>query len=560
MLPLLLQLGDLVNGAIYKTDFPGVTWNQDKWQLTTTNLQPGQFQTRGSVANGYLGINVASAGPFFEEDVPGVGDVISGWPLFSRRQSFATVAGFWDSQPLTAGTNFPWLSQYGGESVISGVPHWSGLILDLGSNNYLDATVDPTTISNFTSTYDYKSGVLNWHYTWTPQGNHGSFAITYRLFVHKLYVNQAVVDMEIIPSQKGAGQIANVFDGFAAVRTNFVKSGQDNGAIFSAVSPNGMSNVTAYIYANMTGSPNVDMASRKISHNKPYVHTNASTIAQTVNVNFTPGQAVRVTKFVGGASSDAFANPQQTAKQGMQAAQTNGYTKSLQRHMAEWAAVLPADSVDSYVDPSTGKLPADPNIIDSQIIAVTNPYYLLQNTVSQNAQKAVSGALVNVDSIAVGGLTSDSYAGQVFWDADVWMQPGLVAAHPIDAQRITNYRQKLYAQAKKNIQTAFESSQSGTTFSPGAAIYPWTSARFGNCTSVGPCWDYEYHINGDIGLALVDQLVASGDTKTFQNKLFPIYDSVATMYANLLQPNGSSWTLTNMTDPVSGLPFVVFSR
>ena len=99
---------------VYETRFDGVTWDNAKWQLSTTTLDKGHYQARMTVANGYHGINVASLGPFFERDVPVDGDVIGGWPLFNRRQTFATIAGFWDSQPYTNGpydngTNFPWL-------------------------------------------------------------------------------------------------------------------------------------------------------------------------------------------------------------------------------------------------------------------------------------------------------------------------------------------------------------------------------------------------------------------------------------------------------------------
>jgi len=61
-------------------------------------------------------------------------------------------------QPTTNGTNFEWLNQYGGESVIAGVPHWSGLIIDLGNNTYLDASTDASQISGFSSTLDAKVG------------------------------------------------------------------------------------------------------------------------------------------------------------------------------------------------------------------------------------------------------------------------------------------------------------------------------------------------------------------------------------------------------------------
>ncbi|RMZ37786.1 hypothetical protein AFCA_005484 [Aspergillus flavus] len=533
---------------VYETKFDGVTWDEENWLLKTTTLDQGHYQSRGSVANGYLGINVASVGPFFELDEEVDGDVINGWPLYSRRQSFATIAGFFDSQPTTNGTNFPWLSQYGWDTAISGVPHWSGLILDLGDDVYLDSTVDDSTITDFQSTYDFKAGVLSWSYTWSP-ADKGSFEITYRLFANKLNITQAVVDMEIIPSVDANATVANVIDGYSAVRTDFVESGQDDGALFSAVRPWGISNVTAYIYTNLTGSANVDLSSRTLVTGKPYVNTNESSVAQTVSVKFTAKEPVRITKFVGGASTDAFADPKQTAKEAASAALAAGYKNSLESHASEWANIMHENSVDRFTDPTTGKLPEDQHVIDSAVIAVTNIYYLLQNTVSQNAIAAVSNATVNETSFSVGGLTSDSYGGQVFWDADVWMQPGLVASHPEAAQGVTNYRVAKYQQAKENVKTAFTSSKNQTRFDPSAAIYPWTSGRAGNCTATGACFDYQYHLNGDIGLSMIYQWVASGDTEYFQEKHFPIYDSVATLYSNLVERNGSSWTLTNMTDP-----------
>jgi trehalose/maltose hydrolase-like predicted phosphorylase len=543
---------------VYKTKFDGVTWSDENWLLTTSTLDQGHYQSRGSVANGYLGINVASVGPFFEIDREVNGDVINNWPLFTRRQSFATIAGFFDSQPTTNGTNFPWLSQYGWDTAISGVPHWSGLILDLGDGVYLDSTVDNKTISDFQSTYDFKAGVLSWSYTWSPPDK-GSFEITYRLFANKLNITQAVVDMEIIPSVDGEATVTNVLDGSSAVRTDFVESGEEDGAIFSAVRPWGISNVTAYIYANLTGSDNVDLSSRAIVTGESYVGTNESSIAQAVNVKFSAKQPVRLTKFVGGASTDAFADPKQTAKDAASAALTAGYAKSLKSHASEWAVIMHENSVDRFTDPTTGKLPKDQHIIDSAVIAVTNIYYLLQNTVSKNAIAAVANAPVNETSFSVGGLTSDSYAGQVFWDADVWMQPGLVASHPEAAQGVTNYRVAKYQQAKDNVKTAFTSSKNQTRFDPSAAIYPWTSGRVGNCTATGPCFDYQYHLNGDIGLSMIYQWVASGDTQYFREKHFPIYDSIATMYSNIVERNGSSWTLTNMTDPVNTHPLSLTS-
>lgn len=87
-----------------------------------------------TLANGYIGINLAALGPFYEEDTPPSSDSndtndYNGWPLYNKRQTFATVAGFYDADDTSNGTNYPWLAQYGGDSFISGLPHWSGLII-----------------------------------------------------------------------------------------------------------------------------------------------------------------------------------------------------------------------------------------------------------------------------------------------------------------------------------------------------------------------------------------------------------------------------------------------
>jgi trehalose/maltose hydrolase-like predicted phosphorylase len=153
--------------------------------------------------------------------------------------------------------------------------------------------------------------------------------------------------------------------------------------------------------------------------------------------------------------------------------------------------VFPDDSVDDFTNPATGRLPDDQYIIDSAITAVANPYYLLQSTVSANALRAVNNAPIDAGGMAVGGLTSDSYAGLVFWDADLWMQPGFVPSFPEAAQSFTKYRLSKLDQARANAQTAFTSSKNQTWISPDAIIYPWTSGRFGNCTGTGPCWDYQ---------------------------------------------------------------------
>ena len=535
--------------SVYNTRFPNVTWDNAAWEVSTANLDQGHYQSRMSIANGYLGINVAAVGPFFEQDVAVAGDNINGWPLFSQRQTFATIAGFFDEQPTTNGTNFEWLNQYGGESVISGVPHWGGIVVDLGAGVYLDATVDNATISDFISSLNAKTGTFFWSYTWSPPRTDVTFDVSYTMFAHKLYVNQGFVRMQIKPSADFNVSIVNVLDGTSAVRTNFTETGMQGTAIYSAVTPYNVPNVTAYIYAAMEVSAEVDTSTLGIVTEKAYIGVNDSSIAQAAMASLRAGQTTVVTKYVGAATSDGFVDPQRTAMGHCMLAMENGFDKSMQTHMAEWAEVFPPDSVDNYTYPENGTLPADEYIIESAITAVLNEYYLLQNTISANALSNASFAPIDTWSISVGGLTSDSYAGFIFWDAEIWMQPGLAASHPDAVKQIANYRVERYGQARVNAQTAYQSSKNMTTFSEDAAIYPWTSGRYGNCTGTGPCFDYEYHINGDIAQEFVNYWVTSGDIQFFNETLFPIYDSIAMFYSQIVLKNGSSYVLTNMTDP-----------
>lgn len=553
---LLLLLPALAPSALahtYDTRFDGVTWDNDNWILTTTTLDQGHYQSRMSLANGYLGINLAAAGPFFEVDTPVNGDMISGWPLFSRRQTFATVSGFWDAQPTTNGSNFPWLYQYGGESVISGVPHWAGLTVDAGEGQVLDASVDASRISDFSSSMDFKTGVLSWNYTWTPTTS-SPLSVAYTVLVHKLLVNQAAVQLRLTAAEDTNVTVTDVLQGDCAVRTDFVDKGseEDGNVIWTAVRPNGIDDVAAYIYSTLSGDG--IKTTQKIT-DSPSIGANQSSIAQSAQLSLKSGSTISITKYIGGASTDAFPDPQATARNASSSAAATGFDRLLQSHKAEWASILTPDSVDDY-SLEDGTLPSDPYIVEEQIVAVTNPFQLLQNTIGTHSIRASgnNNSMLNANSISVGGLGSDSYAGLVFWDADIWMSSGLVVAFPDAAKTTVDYRARLFPQAQKNVEMAFSSSQNETgKFSNGSgAVFPWTSGRFGNCTATGPCFDYEYHINGDIGLDLYNYYVVTGDMDTFSKDYFPVYEGIATFYSELVSLNKSSgqYTLSNATDPV----------
>ena len=167
------------------------------------------------------------------------------------------------------------------------------------------------------------------------------------MFAHKLRVNQGLVQLNITSSQDTNVSMVSVLDGLSAVRTDFVASGMDNSTsqIYTAVKPNGV-DVTAYLYAAME-CEQLDASTLAIVTDKSYIGTNDSSIAQVGTVSLKAGQTTTVNKYIGAASSDGFINPQATAKYASLDAMSRGFYHSMSDHMAEWAEILPQDSVVS---------------------------------------------------------------------------------------------------------------------------------------------------------------------------------------------------------------------
>jgi trehalose/maltose hydrolase-like predicted phosphorylase len=533
--------------------FKETEWDDDNWLIRSEVLDPGRYQSRMSLANGYLGINIAAAGPFFEIDKPLAGNNYNGWPLFNTRQTFASIAGFYTNQAPTVGTNYPWLNQYGKESFIAGIPHWSGLVVE-ADGYLLNDSVAKDHVSHYSTKLDVAAGLLSWEYTWKPGGGE-AINIEYSMLVHKLYVNQAAVQLKVTASRDLNVTVYDVLEGNSAARTDFVdkkyEASSEFPTIWTAVSPIGVSDVTAYVYSRLNGNECVDLKTRKKVPEGLFGSPHAASIAQSVNVKLVAGKTAVVGKFIGIASTDAFDDPKNVASIASLTGATLGFSTLLHTHMKEWASILPKDSVDDYHD-QDGLLPTNTRIQELQVISVTTPFMILQNTVGPNAIAAADhNPRLNIWSIPVCGIASDCYGGLVFWDAETWMAMGLQVSHPKHIETVLNYRVAKYPQAKANIGSAFASSKNQTGRFTGGAVYPWTSARYGNCTGTGPCFDYEYHVNGDIAVTFRNQYAVTGDAKQFNDTLLPITNDLAYFLSEALDYNETSgyYELWNATDP-----------
>jgi trehalose/maltose hydrolase-like predicted phosphorylase len=117
--------------------------------------------------------------------------------------------------------------------------------------------------------------------------------------------------------------------------------------------------------------------------------------------------------------------------------------------------------------------------------AIRSWLFYLQSAINEDEQRSVSPM----------ALSSNTYNGHVFWDADTWVFPALALVAPEKAGRIAGYRVAHLPQAKQ----AFAMLEKN----PGveALRFPWESAVTG--TDVAPAkFQKQQHVTGDVAMML----------------------------------------------------------
>ena len=101
-------------------------------------------------------------------------------------------------------------------------------------------------------------------------------------------------------------------------------------------------------------------------------------------------------------------------------------------------------------------------------------------------------------SISPYGLSSTTYNGHIFWDADTWVFPALMLVDPLRAKSIIDYRRARADQAKKNADP-FVSKLDASK--PNAGLkFPWESGITGKEVAPGES-KKEEHVSGDVAWA-----------------------------------------------------------
>ncbi|KAG8166790.1 hypothetical protein KVR01_002479 [Diaporthe batatas] len=512
-----------------------VSWDDSTWTLKSTKPLPGVFTAWLPQSNGYFGLAQGSLGPFYERSRRNDSE---GWPSYSNpRRTFATVTGFWGSKTSTLEPGEL------GESFISGVPHFTDLLVEV-CGSVLNGDVDVSEISEFESTLSFKTGILTWSYVWSPPKCEKGRKLTifYESFASLAERRLAAVQL-VVSSEQGLDDvhILDILDDQSALRTTSVKTEVDppSSQISSAVSPDGVDHVTAYVLSSTIGDELLSLKDKDeyssdflsdFNDLPNFVAANSSdsdfqSVSSTQRYRIQSGlQSATVYKYAGIASSEHYGLETETIlSEVLSSAINRGYDGLREEHSAEVGRLMRADFVADFRDPVTGSLASGDDIVQAlQITAISSAYYLYTSLIPWSPTRDENpSTCIACNSLAVGGLVSQTYGGKIFWDADLFVAPAIQGVHPKLARQFSLYRINRAEQSRRNTERH--------ELKEGSMLYAWTSGRHGQCYNMSaPCIMYQYHLNADIALSMTMGRNTSGDKDWFdQHGAADVIDGVA---------------------------------
>lgn len=258
-------------------------------------------------------------------------------------------------------------------------------------------------------------------------------------------------------------------------------------------------------------------------------------------------QSATVYKYAGVASSEHFGSDTESLISGIiSSAIDRGYDTLREEHEGQVSKLMHPDFVADFRDPVTGSLPPGDEIVQAlQITAISSAYYLYTSLLPWNQTRDEHpDTCVACNSLAVGGLVSQTYGGKIFWDADLFVAPAIQAVHPQLARSFSQYRINRASQARKNTERH--------GLKAGSMLYSWTSGRHGQCYNISaPCVMYQYHLNADIALSMTMARNTSGDRHWFDHYgAADVVDGVAAGLSGILTRREDTrlWGIDVMTD------------
>jgi trehalose/maltose hydrolase-like predicted phosphorylase len=450
--------------------------------LAATNT--GQTYAPTFTGNGELGIRVPP---------PGQGD---GGAVMSTPSE---LAGFYAQPP-------------GGVQQRATIPTWSTLTYSDGGQSF---ELSSGHTSNWRQTLNLRTGVISTTARWTAPDGHVT-DLSYQVLTDRARQHVGLARLTLIPHWTGVATVTDTIDGSPATLTTQSGKGWVPSARRDWVAVRTLgTNIEAAVASQLTTSTNVKATTAKADQ------TTDQSVGQRLSFNVVADRSYTVTKSIGVVTSQQSNSPNISAQTEAAAAAGAGFGALLAANNAAWAALW------------SGRI----DVIDNPTLAteVNASEFYLWSSIRSGVDWSISPA----------GLSSNSYDGHIFWDAETWMYPAVLAQHPELATGMNDYRYARLAPAETHARaTGYLGSR-----------YPWESALDGSeqippPASVFTEGLYEQHITADIALAQWQYYQATGNKRWLEQRGWPVISQAASFWASRAAPGeGGSYHVGGVTGP-----------
>ncbi len=407
---------------------------------------------------------------------------------------------------------------------IAALPAWNEVNLFNGKAWLNEAHPDAGSLRGYHQTLNMYDGSVRTEYRWTDQDRVTSVLV--EMFVSRLNPNLAAVRFETTPHYSGPVRVAlslrgwkppqrlalallahidpkvtqqeEWYPGYMVVDQRSADASQAGGLLRMISHPEGVASSVAEVADLAWPADLAKVTVKKVaSGDLASVEVGFEAVAEKTYTFYKYAALVR------SATAD---RGMEKASRISQSARSRGYDTLSQESAGEWHRLWQTDIV---VDST----PQFQTLVHSML------FYLL------------SSARADSDySIPPMGLSTAGYYGHVFWDADTYMFPPLMALHPEMAKPIVMFRCRTLEAAKAN---ARKNGWKG-------AMYPWEAGPDGSETTPRFAWQNatsEIHVNGDVALAQWQYYLATGDRQWLAQYGYPVIKETADFWASRVTYN-----------------------
>ncbi|WP_428952537.1 glycosyl hydrolase family 65 protein [Streptomyces sp. cg35] len=451
------------------------------WTLSARTPPPPDDPFHAYAGNGYLGLRVPPTGTGYA--APGGPDAKTGWPLYTHPYDGAFVSGLYARGPANTAHR----------QALAALPTWTGL--DVTANGETYGPGSRTT--GYRQSLDLRCGIVRTSLTWVHKNGRRT-DLTFEVLADRARPHVGAVRLRLTPRWSGRVGVTDRIDGRGARRVTATGAG-----------PAGKRTTAVGFRTDGTGTEGaVASTLRAPGRTRPAARTDGLSSRQSADFGVSSGTRYDVVKYVGVDTARTSRSPRADAVTASQRAAAAGWDALMGEHTDAWQKLWASDI----------EVPGRP-ALQRQVRAAQ---YGLLASVRPGAR----------DSIPPTGLSSDGYAGMVFWDAETWMFPSLLATRPQLARPVLEYRHRTRAAAADNARKT----------SVGGLMYPWTSARSGSLWKECQSWYpphcvIQNHLQGDIALAAWQYYQATGDRAWLRAKGWPLLKGLAEYWTSRVTKN-----------------------